>query len=507
MHSLTFEQWQSMAHEIQLDTRPIVGGVGFNPNTNERFQSLNPHNNTPVFEYYACGEKDVVRVADAARKAFDDGRWSRLTPMTRKAMLLKFADLLEQHIEELALLDCLEMGKPVTNALAFDLPMGVANLRYFAEAIDKFYGAVAPSCSDSLTFQRYHPCGVIAAITPWNFPVTNVLIKLAPALAAGNVCVFKPSEVAPGSALRLVQLAAEAGIPEGVLSVITGQGDTGRLLAEHPNIDLITFTGSTNTGKALLQSAGAANLKRTLLECGGKSPQIVFADIKELNLQKIAEKLVMDAMFNQGQLCVAKTRLLIQRELYQPLLGLVVEHASTLVPGNPLDPAVAFGPLANAQQQQVVNDYITLGKKEGARPLVGDTRIPEQGCYVAPTVFADVNPECRLAQEEIFGPVLSVIPFTTPEQALTIANGSRYGLSANVWTTNLGVGHQFSQYLNCGDIAIYGSEEEVEGAPLANSGEPMKDSGFGAETGVAALKSYSLSKSISFSFAESGVLP
>lgn len=503
MQPPTFEQWQTRADEIQLDTRPILAGVGFQPATNKRFQSLNPHNNAPVFEYYACGEKDVDRVATAARKAFDDGRWSRLSPMTRKAFLLKFADLLEHHSEELALLDCLEMGKPVANALAFDLPMGIANLRYFADAIDKFYGAVAPSCADSLAFQRYHPCGVIAAITPWNFPATNVLIKLAPALAAGNVCVLKPSEVAPGSALRLVQLAAEAGIPEGVINVITGQGDTGRLLAEHPKVDLITFTGSTDTGKALLQSAGATNLKRTLLECGGKSPQIVFADAKHLNLQKIATKLTMDAMFNQGQLCVAKTRLLIQQELYQPLLELVVEQAAAIVPGNPLDPTVAFGPLANSRQQQVVNDYIILGQKEGARVLVGDTRLSEEGCYVAPTVFADVNPECRLAQEEIFGPVLSVIPFTTAEQALTIANKSRYGLSASVWTTNLRVGHQFSQRLNCGDIAIYASEGDAEGAPLANSGEPMKDSGYGAETGLAALKSYSIGKSISFSFAES----
>lgn len=395
------------------------------------------------------------------------------------------------------------MGKPVTNALNFDLPMGIANLRYFAEAIDKFYGAVAPSCTNSLAIQKYQPCGVIAAITPWNFPLTNSLIKIAPALAAGNACVLKPSEVAPGSALLLAQLAVKAGIPADIVNVVTGSAGTGRLLAEHPAVDLITFTGSTNTGKALLQSAGATNLKRTLLECGGKSPQIVFADIKELDLQKIASRLTMDALFNQGQLCVAKTRLLIQQELYQPLLELVSQQADSLIPGNPLDPNISFGPLANARQQEVVNDYIALGRMEGARIMTSDTFPKESGCYVAPTLFAEVNPDSRIAREEIFGPVLSVIPFTTADHALSIANASQYGLSASVWTTNLQTGHQFSQRLNCGNVAIIGSAGEVEGAPLANSGEPMKNSGFGVETGITALQSYSLSKSISFSFAES----
>lgn len=479
------------------DVAPFIDGETVPSASDETLPVFNPANGKKNREIPAGCDADINCAVTAARTAFDDGRWSDLPPSQRRGILHKFADLIEVEASSLDILDCLDMGKPVSS------PMANANsaaymIRHSADSIDKILGDVYTSDATSLVIQRRVPQGVVAAIVPWNFPVVNAAMKIAPALAVGNCVVLKPSENSSQSALRLAQLAIYAGIPAGVLNVVPGKGDiVGRALAQHRQVDMLTFTGSTAVGKLMLQYAGQSNMKLVNAECGGKSPHIVFADFEDLDTA--ASAIAQSILTNQGQLCVAGSRLLVQKDIETRLIEKVSARFKDIVAGDPLDPVTTFGPLVNKQQMERVLSYIAAGKASGAELILGGKRILEAsgGFFVEPTLFSNVSPEAIIAQEEIFGPVLSVTSFENVEDAIRLANSTAYGLAAHVWTTHLPTGIKFAKSL-CSPVIVYGSAPVGEGAGLALATEPYGESGVGVEGGLAGMETYTRRQPIWF---------
>ncbi|MBN8885029.1 MAG: aldehyde dehydrogenase family protein [Rudaea sp.] len=484
------------ARRVTPRTIPFINGAWAEPISTASFVDVNPATGRTLWKIADCGAADVDSAVRAARTAFDDGRWRHLPPLYRKAILLRVADLIEAHREELALLDSLEMGKPISAALG-EVVVAAGFFRFYAETIDKLYGQVAPSERNCLALAANEPRGVIGAITPWNYPLCNAAIKLAPALAAGNSVVIKPSEVAPLSSLRLAELAVEAGLPPGVFNAVPGSGSAaGNALAHHGDVDLLTFTGSTLTGRRILRASADSNAKPTILECGGKSPQLVFRDVSDL--AAVARQVVIDAFENQGQLCVAKTRLLVDAEIADEFMQHVVEAAGSIRAGDPLDPATLYGPVASRAQKERVLGYVESGKQQGARlrfaaePAAAD----DAACFVPGVIFDRVDPAARIAQEEIFGPVLSCFTFTKEEEAVRLANDSAYGLAATIWTGDLGRGVRLSHSIRAGRIQFGGAPVGGMGAAYSLPAEPVAQSGFGVEGGVAGILPYTHLKAI-----------
>jgi acyl-CoA reductase-like NAD-dependent aldehyde dehydrogenase len=432
---------------------------------------------------------DANRAVASARSALDQGVWSRAAPSVRKTVLHRFADLIGKHATELDRLDAEEMGKPVS--MPFANAASAANyVRFYAEALDKITGDVLTSDRTSFSVLRRVPRGVVAAIIPWNFPTYNTAMKAGPALAAGNCLVLKPSELASRSVIWIAHLALEAGLPAGVFNVVPGTGErVGKALALHKDVDMIAFTGSSEVGRLMLQYAGQSNMKVVMAECGGKSPHIVCAD--GIDVAGMVESIASFILMNQGQLCTAGSRLLVQREVESQLLDRLRVQVAKIVPGDALDPKTTFGPLATEQRLSTVMKYIEVGLDEGAELVTGGTRLLEDsgGYYVAPTVLRNVQPASKIAQEEIFGPVLTVTTFENTEEAIRLANATPYGLAAYAWTRDLARSMKLSDGIRSA-ILVNACAPAGEGPGHAASNEPCGQSGTGVEGGMAGLGSY-----------------
>jgi acyl-CoA reductase-like NAD-dependent aldehyde dehydrogenase len=448
---------------------------------------------------FGSGEvADVDRAVANAKTALDVGCWSRLPVSQRKKVLFKLADLLETHKEELALYECLDVGKPINSALNGDIPGAADAIRSAAEGADKLFSeAYSDGAGPNLAYQVRKPVGVVGAIVGWNFPLNLAATKLGPALAMGNSVVLKPSEFSSLSASRLAALAIEAGVPPGVLNVVHGAGATvGVALAQHKDVDLLTFTGSSATGKQVMIAAGQSNMKRVMLECGGKSPYIVFDDCPE-DLDVVAANVVGTAFQNQGEVCSAGTRLLIQDSIKDQLMPKIIEQAKAMVAGDPLDSSSTYGAMINEAHMEKVLGYIESGVAEGANLVLGGKRVREEsgGFYIEPTIFDEVDPKQKIAQEEIFGPVLSVLTFQDEDEAIRLANDSCFGLAAYVATTNLARSQRLGQRLSAGSIVVLSTSTPQSGG-VAPGFESHKESGFGVESKLSGLASYTLTSTM-----------
>ena len=486
-HNLAY--WQEKANNIAIETRLFINGEYSAAADNSVFATVDPTAQQTLAEVARGKKADVDRAVQAARSVFDRGDWSQASPAQRKAVLHKFADLMEAHREELALLETLDTGKPIRHSLRDDVPGAARAIRWYAEAIDKVYGEVAPTGGNELAMIVREPIGVIAAVVPWNFPLLLACWKLGPALASGNSVVLKPSEKSPLTALRLAGLAKQAGLPDGVFNVVSGFGhEAGQALAQHHDVEVITFTGSTRTGKQLLKDAGDSNMKRVWLEAGGKSANIVFADCPDL--QKAVNATAGGIFYNQGQVCIAGTRLLLEESIADRFLDLLKEQAKGWQPGNPLDPNTTMGMLIDNSHADSVHSFIRAG--EAHSTLLLDGRKNPWPAAVGPTIFVDVDPASALTQEEIFGPVLVVTRFKTEEQALALANDSRYGLGAAVWTRDLSRAHRVSRRLKAGSVFVNNYNDGDMTVPFGG----YKQSGNGRDKSLHALEKFTELKTI-----------
>jgi len=487
MTSPTHDDWRARAETLKIEGRAFIDGEYVDAASGKTFDNINPANGKVLGKVASCDAEDVDRAVRSARAAFESGVWSRMAPVDRKKIMVRFSELMAGAREELALLESMDVGKPITNAFNGDIPSAIGCIQWYGEAIDKLYGEVAPTTSDLTAVIHREPIGIVAAVVPWNYPLSMAAWKLGPALASGNSVVLKPAEQSPLTAIRIAQLGLEAGLPKGVLNVVPGFGETaGRALGLHMDVDAVGFTGSTAVGKLFMQYSGQSNIKRIGLECGGKSPHIVMADCHDLDA---AARAVAAGIFsNAGQVCNAGSRLIVEAPIREALLEKVVAIARDLVPGDPLDPATRLGAIVNQQQMESVLGYVETGRKEGARVLVGGNRARESsgGFFVAPTVFDGVDNKMRIAQEEIFGPVLATVTVSGLDEAIMVANDSIYGLGAGIWTSDIRKAQIASKALRAGVVWVNCYDRGNMSSPFGG----FKQSGFGRDKSMHAFDKY-----------------
>ena len=473
-----------------LDGRPkqlFIDGAWVDAADGRTFDTINPATEQVLAQIALAGEQDVDRAVKAARVAFEDGRWSGTPPRKKEAVLRAIADLLDEHADELGLIETLDNGKPLRSAVG-EMHGAAECFRYYSGWPTKITGDVLPTDPGKHAYVRREPVGVCGQIIPWNFPLTMAAWKVAPALACGNTCVLKPAEQTPLTALYFAQLLVEAGVPDGVVNVLTGDGSTGRAIVDHRDVDKIAFTGSVEVGRKIM-AAAAPTLKKVSLELGGKSPNIVFADA---DLETAVRSAALGVFMNSGQICTAATRLFLEEPIHDDFVGEMSEFTKTLKVGPGLDDGVLIGPLVSDEQLTRVTGYLDIGKEEGAQPAIGGKRIDRAGYFVEPTIFTGVRNDMRIAQEEIFGPVVSVITFTDVEDAIAQGNNTEYGLGAAVWTRDISKAHRAAAALKSGSVWVNNYGEGDNSTPFGG----YKQSGFGRERGEASLDLYTQLKSV-----------
>jgi acyl-CoA reductase-like NAD-dependent aldehyde dehydrogenase len=489
----TRDEWLAMAGELDIRSQAFVDGSYVDAAGGATFEKTSPIDGRVLAKVASCDAEDVDRAVAAGRKAFDAGAWSRSAPKKRKAIMLKFANLIRQHADELALLETLDMGKPIRESRNTDIPLAADCIQYYAEAVDKVYDEIAPTGPNAVTMIYREPLGVVAAVVPWNFPMLMSSWKLGPSLATGNSVILKPAEQSPLTAIRIAELAAEAGIPAGVFQVLPGFGETaGQALGRHLDVDMVTFTGSTEVGKFFLKYSGESNMKRISLECGGKTPHVIMPDAGDLDAA--AESAAWGIFYNQGEVCNAGSRLLVHQSIKDDFMAKVLDVARTIKPGDPLEPDASIGAMVDETQMRRVLGYIDKGKEEGADLILGGERVRTDsgGYYIEPTVFDHVRNDMTIAQEEIFGPVLATISFEDEEEAVRIANDTIYGLTAAIWTDDLNRAHRMSRAIRAGIVWVNCFDHGDMSSPFGG----FKQSGFGRDKSLHAMEKYTDYKAV-----------
>ena len=481
------EDWKSLSQSLKIEGRALIAGKLCDSVSGETFQKENPATGRPLVSVASCQAKDVDHAVRSARDTFESGVWSRLAPAERKKRLVRLAELMQRHAKELALLETLDMGKPISDSISVDIPLSATCIAWNGEAIDKLYDEIAPTDPSVTALITREPLGVVAAVVPWNFPLLMACWKVGPALAAGNSVILKPAEQSPLSAIALGKLALEADIPPGVLNIVPGFGETaGQALGLHNDVDALTFTGSTEVGKYFLRYAAESNMKRVTLECGGKTPHIVMADCEYMD--EAVKAAAFGIFYNQGEVCNAGSRLLLHASIKDQFLEQLTAFSKTFTPGDPLDPATRMGAIVSHPQMERVLHYIGVAKSEGASLRLGGTRerVESGGYFVAPTIFDNVDSKMTIAREEVFGPVLSTLTFNSEEEAIRIANDTMYGLAAAVWTRSIDVALRTSKRLRAGSVWVNCFDEGSISVPFGG----FKQSGFGRDKSLHAIKKY-----------------
>jgi acyl-CoA reductase-like NAD-dependent aldehyde dehydrogenase len=479
--------WHAAAAALRIDGRAVIGGQRVAAASGETFAKSSPIDGRSLADVARGGSADIDAAVTAARAAFADARWAGQSPAARKKLLQRFAEKILAAREELALLESLDMGKPVQYSLAVDVGATARTIAWYAEAVDKIYDEIAPTAANALALITREAMGVIGAVVPWNYPMIMAAWKLGPALAAGNSVVLKPSEKSPLTALRLAELALDAGLPPGVFNVVPGYGhEAGEALALHMDVDAIGFTGSTRVGRKMLEYAGRSNLKRVYNELGGKSAFVVFDDFEDIG--RAAKTVAGSMFFNQGESCNAPSRVFVHEKVADEFLAIVAAEAPKYAPGDPLSGAAEMGALVDETQMRTVLGYIDAGSTEGATLVSGGRRSRSEsgGFYVEPTVFAGVRNDMKIAREEIFGPVMSVIRFSTEAEAIALANDSSYGLQASVWSHNVNRAHRVARQLRAGTVHVNQYDEDDITVPFGG----YKQSGNGRDKSLHAFDKY-----------------